>query len=124
MNILRKYYKICAEILKEELPLVPPMKLTNAKSYRGQITKTIKTFDDKTESYEITIQLSKFNLYASDFCIRDEDIEQIIKTICHEFAHLTQWNHSWEHDYLIQKYMRRVVNKIGLESSIYYKKVS
>lgn len=111
MHILREYYNLCAEILKEDLVLVPPMFISNAKTYNGQIEKTGDTID--------CIKLSKYNL-GSGFAFEDEDVEQMVETICHEFAHMIEWNHSPKHSNLTRKYIKKVVNKIELKSSIYY----
>lgn len=111
MHILREYYNLCAEILKEDLTLVPPMFISNAKTYNGQIEMIGNRID--------CIKLSKYNL-GSGFALEDEDVEQIVETICHEFAHITIWNHSIEHSNLTRKYIKKVVNKIELKSSIYY----
>jgi hypothetical protein len=87
--MLTAYYYTCVDILKDHLPTIPELKLTNAKGYDGKI---------KYENGEYTVYLSKFNLFVSDFHINQEDINEIVDTICHEFAHMFFWE-TWSRPY-------------------------
>lgn len=111
MHILRKYYNLCTEILKDEFSFVPTMKITNTKSYNGQINQT----DGKITF----IQLSQYSL-GSGFAWEDEDIEEAIRVVCHELAHIKYWNHNASHRCLTNIYTRKVINTIGLKNSPYY----
>lgn len=90
MNILTAYYYISAHYLKEYLPCIPELKLTDAKTYYGKIY--IRDNEYKT------IALSKWNLDCGPAKWWDnEDFEELIDTICHEFAHMYYWEHGENH---------------------------
>lgn len=63
------------------------MKLSNAKSYFGKI---------EVSEDDMVIRLSKWNLDAGKWA-EQEDIDEIIDTICHEFAHIYCWEHDAAH---------------------------
>lgn len=100
-NLLDDYYYTIANILKDYVPTIPELKITNAKTYMGKINFIDGEFK--------TISLSKWNLYVSDWLIDQEDIAEIIDTICHEFAHMYYWEHSKDHEEATET-MKRVVN--------------
>lgn len=90
MNMLTAYYIISTDILKEHLPTIPELKLTNAKGYYGKIHR-----ENGKVKY---IALSKYNLDCGRIdWWEDEDIDDLINTICHELAHMLFWDHSTEH---------------------------
>lgn len=97
-NILTDYYYKCAVLLKEYLVTIPELKLTNAKSYFGQIEYNGETFT--------TIRLSKWNLVGPEWILDDVDIIAIIETICHEFAHMNDWEHSEAHQEITTVYTK------------------
>lgn len=108
MNILTAYYYASYSYLKDYIEELPELKLTNAKTYYGRIYK---------KSGEITaIALSKHNLEVSPALIEQDDIELIVETICHEFAHISHWEHSEEHEELTQAYKNLVLLNIRLDS--------
>lgn len=88
MNYMKAYYYKSAEILKEYLPCIPKLQLTYAKGYYGEI---------QIDNSNCIIRLSRHNLYVSDWLRDNDDIDELIDTICHEFAHLLFWNHNEEH---------------------------
>jgi len=101
-SVLTDYYYICADILKDYLPCIPKLKLTNAKGYYGQIQ-----YDGNNE---FTIRLSKWNLDCGKRKYwDDEDIDELIDTICHEFAHILYWKHGTKHTDTTNQ-MRNFVN--------------
>lgn len=107
MNILTAYYHVSYDILKEYLPYKPELKLTNAKSYYGRI------YYNRGENG--TIHLSKFNLYVRPEWIEEEDIEEIIDTICHEFAHIHfRRGHSEDHQKLTLIFKEMVIENLKL----------
>lgn len=96
MNILTAYYNKSYEYLEKYLPYKPELKLTNAKKYDGKIS--IRS------GKVVSISLSKFNLYVNPAWMDNEDLEEIIDTICHEFAHFYFWKHSKENEELTKKF--------------------
>ena len=107
MSILTAYYYIAADILKEYLPSIPEFKLSNAKGYYGQI--------EYKGNDEFLIRLSKWNLDCGPIHWWDEeDIHELVETICHEFAHIIYWEHGKEHTELTEVFTRFVENKLRI----------
>jgi hypothetical protein len=103
-NVLKFYYDYCYEVLKNCLGIKykPELKLTYAKGYDGQI-KRVK-YKHNNEYVYVSISLSRFNLYVSDWLIEECDIMDIIDTICHELAHIRVWEHGDAHNELTDRY--------------------
>lgn len=87
-SVLTDYYYICANILRDYLSIIPKLQLTDAKTYYGRICVTTNS---------VTIRLSRWNLDCGCFW-EEDDYNELIDTICHEFAHLYFWEHGKEHD--------------------------
>jgi hypothetical protein len=98
-QIIRAYYAAAAYILRKHMPYIPKLKLTNAKKYYGQIWHTETGY---------RVDLSSWNLAVNSNLIDRDDIGEIIDTICHEFAHMTHWEHGKDHDELTAAYQRYV----------------
>lgn len=108
MNILTVYYYKSANILKEYLPCIPELKLTNAKGYYGKI--------HCKSNNEFTIKLSKFNLDCGPIEWWDkEDVEELIDTISHEFAHMSFWDHGENHSELTNAYKTMILSQLQIE---------
>lgn len=108
MNMLTVYYYKSAHILKEYLPCIPELKLTNAKTYCGRIYKSGGRFR--------AIALSKWNLDCGPISWWDkEDIEELIDTIAHEFAHMTFWEHGERHSELTNAYKEVILSQLEIE---------
>jgi predicted SprT family Zn-dependent metalloprotease len=105
MNILTAYYHISYDILKEHLPFKPELKLTNAKGYYGKIIM---------ENGNAEIILSKWNLEVSEYLIEEEDIDEIIETICHEFAHMFFICHDEDHAELTNAFKTVVSSQLKI----------
>ncbi len=105
MNVLKTYYYISAQYLKECLPYIPELKITNAKTYYGKIY---------VSNGKYIIALSKWNLDCGRIEWWDnEDFDLLIETICHEFAHMFFWNHGEDHSRLTEDFKTLV--KLSLE---------
>lgn len=106
MHIITKYYNYSANILKEFLPSIPKLKLSDAKSYFGKITK-------QGDEYTY-IALSKYNLDCGNWnWWDDEDIIELIDTISHEFAHMFYWDHDDKHKELTDKFNKIIINSLS-----------
>lgn len=107
MNILTTYYYVSAGYLKEYLPCIPKLKLSNAKGYYGQI--------EHNGNNEFTIRLSKWNLDCGPIHWWDEeDINELIDTICHEFAHLLFWEHGENHTKATKEFTKVVKSSLKI----------
>lgn len=102
---LKVYYYKCADILKDYLPYIPQIQLTNAKGYMGQIVKKSDT---------IVIRLSKWNLDCGRFW-EQEDIIELIDTICHEFAHMFFWEHGEDHTKMTKAMKQCCLSQLKIE---------
>ena len=105
MNILKAYYEVAYELLKEHLPVKPELILSNAKGYDGKIV---------LGNGKVIIKLSKWNLEVSDWLIDEEDINEIVDTICHEFAHMFFWNHDDDHKGLTNAFKSYVLSELKI----------
>ncbi|MCT4584093.1 MAG: hypothetical protein N4A54_04125 [Peptostreptococcaceae bacterium] len=109
MHIITAYYYACADYLKEYLPCIPKLKLTNAKTYYGRIYIKNGEFE--------SIALSKWNLDCGRSEWWDkEDIDILIETICHEFAHMSIWEHGKDHDELTRLFIILAKSRIELQA--------
>lgn len=107
MNILTAYYYASAECLREYLPCIPVLKLTNAKTYYGKIYEENGEFK--------AIALSKWNLDCGPINWWDkEDIDELIDTICHEFAHMLCWGHGDEHTKITKEFVNIVKARLKI----------
>jgi len=102
MNILKLCYNLSTKYLTEYLPNIPELKITNAITYNGRAYKNIKT------NIVHTVALSKHNLYISPSFIEEEDVNNIIETICHELAHVLYFDHSEKHKELTESFYKIV----------------
>lgn len=80
-QILITYYNKIAEILKDRLPFIPALQLSNAKTYYGSYWK-------KGDRSSIT--LSTKTCYPVDH-------DELVDTVCHELAHAIFCNHGKSH---------------------------
>lgn len=107
MHLITKYYNYSAKVLDEYLPMIPEVKLTEAKSYYGKITRRNGKFT--------RISLSKWCLDAGSPHMWDkDDYEDLIDTICHEFAHMFYWEHGDNHTNLTEKFKALVFSNLKL----------
>ena len=108
---MQKVYYTCGEILQYAgyIPYVPELRLNYAKSYFGKIHKSIIIYEngEKDEVFNY-IALSRFNLYLYEGWWRDEDYEELVDTICHEFAHMLAWDHGDRHASLTKKFIKEI----------------
>ena len=102
-NMLRVYYDLSSKCLEEYLPCIPRLKYSNAQSYLGKISRL-------REGIYKTITLSEFNLITDERLMDEEDTQEILDTIAHEFAHMTYWKHGEEHTALTQSYLN-IINE-------------
>lgn len=105
MNIMTKYYRMACYLLKDFLPCVPELKLTNAKSYMGQC--------DKRGAYPV-IRISRWNHVDSEWLADKEDLVEIIDTICHELAHLISMRHDELHKRATKAFKTIVLTKLEI----------
>lgn len=105
MNIIRKYANISIKILGQYLPIIPIIKLTNAKKYCGRC-HTI-TIDEKI--VQATIKISKFNHINHLWLMDVADHIEIIDTICHELAHLHIMEHGKGHAQITEIFKEEVL---------------
>jgi hypothetical protein len=103
MNIMKKYYHDACCILKDFLPFIPELQLTNAKTYCGRI---------ELRNGKQIIRLSKWNHVDALWLMDDEDHIEIIDTICHELAHTIEMKHCKWHDEVTQAFKKVVVNRL------------
>lgn len=115
MNYMEAYYYKSAEILKEHLPCIPKLQLTYGKSYYGRI---------QVSTDNIIIRLSRHNLFVSEWLRDQEDIDELLDTICHEFAHLLFWNHDEDHKETTQLFLTLVKSNLEIERLKYLLKTS
>ncbi len=109
MNILTTYYYISAQYLKEYLPCIPELKITNAKTYYGKIYVSNGEYK--------AIALSKWNLDCGPIeWWDDEDFDELIDTICHEFAHMFFWKHGEDHSKLTESFKTVVKSNLKIHS--------
>jgi hypothetical protein len=120
-NYIRKQYEKVTSVLSKKYELsVPPLKISHAKRYYGQLQKRItRTINGKEISVKYTIFLSEHLFWSETFLkyepkpyVAGMDIEDRISlgaelrlalTICHEIAHLTEWKHGSQHKALTEK---------------------
>jgi len=109
MKLLRAYYKTCCYILRQHIPTMPELKITESKKYRGQIEKRQNEFK--------CIRLSKHYLLNDDkFGIDEEEREEIIEVICHELAHMLFWDHSEDHTEATKLFKTVVKSELTIRS--------
>jgi hypothetical protein len=105
MNIITKYYNYACYLLKDILPYIPVLKLTNAKRYCGQL--------DTRGNYPI-IRISKWNHVDALWLMDIQDRDEIIDTICHELAHTIVSGHNERHERATKLFMTIVLNNLKL----------
>jgi len=103
MNIITKYYRMACLWLKDFIPYTPDLKLTNAKSYMGQL-------DIKNQ----VIYISKFHHVDVLWLMDSEDRCEIIDTICHELAHTIVPRHDDLHERATKAFMTIVLNNLEI----------
>ena len=114
MNLLKSYYLYCADILKEHLPYIPEVILTNAKTYYGQ------AYRNREDGIVFRISISKFNHIDSEWLLDKEDRDDIIDTICHELAHILVW----EHNDLHKQFTENFVKLVNIDSQLRFPDVA
>jgi len=99
---LRGYYNLLADILK--LPYVPELIITEVEAYIGKSYRTNRVIKQ--------IELSAYHLWSGNYATRarKEVTEELIETICHEFAHIKYFEHGKAHTDLTQNYIV-IINK-------------
>ena len=98
---LQDYYNYCYDCLKIYLPKKPLLRVTNARSYMGQLeTRNYPAINLKA----YCIKLSKFRLYVNESLRDASDDEDVINTICHELAHMVYNDHGQQHKDLTLKF--------------------
>ena len=102
---LQRIYSYCKKVLNDFLPEVEmlPMATTSASGYYG---KTSMYMFGKAPVYKISLSRKVLN---------NSTILQAMTTCCHEFAHLTYWDHGKMHATLTKKYLEIVTNSLGGE---------
>lgn len=88
------YYNRIAEILRDRLPFVPGLQLSNAKTYYGSYWRK----EDRS-----TLTLSYITCYPINH-------EELIDIITHELAHLYHYEHGRQHD-VVKEHFKEIVNR-------------
>lgn len=113
-GFIKKVYYKCGEILEngDFIPYIPCLKLNYAKTYFGKINKAKYMRVDTKEIYEKFnyIALSRFNLDMCDGWWSNEDYDELLDTICHEFAHMLAWEHGKRHTNITEIFIKEVKN--------------
>lgn len=113
MNLQQTFELVSQELKAQQVVKeIPTLRLTNAKGYYGNISK-FRSSINQAEYFRF-ISLSKVSFQERMFNNLRELKEKLIETICHEFAHMTFWNHSKEHKALTAHYVQLIKN-----SSVY-----
>lgn len=119
---IRNKYEDILPLLKEDLPAVPlnGLRLSGkVKRAWGKLkaynvhTGPIKPIEVIMSSYCFE-ELYTYRLkYQGDFWGTSKSYDdKLIETICHEFAHITHWDHGSLHKELTQKYIDKVTGKV------------
>jgi predicted SprT family Zn-dependent metalloprotease len=107
MNLMRKYAIYAIAILKDCLPVIPEVQITEAKKYAGRcIVKRIKY---QNRIVKATIRLSSFNHMDVPCLMSYEDHIEIIDTIAHELAHIFIISHCKEHTELTNDFKNLII---------------
>lgn len=108
-NIIRVIYNQVSEILKDSVKAVPKLEITNAKTYFGSISFDGMKFNK--------ICISKYELDCYNInSWKQSDFDEMIDTICHEFAHEYTWTHGKKHARLTEEFKAMVNQTVTLES--------
>jgi hypothetical protein len=107
-SLITMYYHISFDYLKDFLPNKPKLELTPVKKYCGQIC-----FDEKGNAFKIKI--STWNHINGGWLMDREELEEIIDTICHEFAHMIERKHGENHEYITRTFKNIVLTKLEIE---------
>jgi hypothetical protein len=107
MNIMRKYAIYAIEILKDCLPIIPVVQITEAKTYAGRcIVEKIKS---QNRIVKATIRLSSYCHMDVPCLMTYEDHLDIIDTIAHELAHVFIISHCKEHTELTNDFKNLII---------------
>lgn len=103
MNPMTIMYRDITNILKAELPTIPPFKIRYSKRCSGLCSVCDK----------------EYSIYLYDVLFDITDIKllyhAIVETICHELAHISYFDHSVYHSNLTDKYYKKCLGKLSFD---------